>query len=137
MGDQAHGRYKAFLWVGIAYCLVAVLAPLALLWIGGSTWHMPAKGIWWSLMAGIVGSVGAFCVLLAFGALLLLWLIDWSASFAGPTMAKILHSVSITGHLQGFQRGVVDTKDVVFYLSFTFFTLFVTSRVVESRRWRR
>ena len=74
---------------------------------------------------------------LAFGGLLLLWLIDWSATFAGPTAAKILHSVSIIEHLQGFQRGVVDTKDVVFYLSFTFFTLFVTSRVVESRRWRR
>jgi len=68
MADQVHGRYKAFLWVGIAYFLVAVLAPLALLWIGGSTWHMPVKGIGWSLMAGIVGACGAFCVLLAFGA---------------------------------------------------------------------
>ena len=56
---------------------------------------------------------------------------------AGPTAAMILHSVSIIEHLQDFKRGVVDTKDVVFFLSFTFFTLFVTSRVVELRRWRR
>ena len=76
-------------------------------------------------------------VLLAFGVLLLLWLIDWSASFAGPTAAKILHAVSIIDHLQDFQRGVVDTTDVVFYLSFIFFSLFATSRVIESRRWRR
>ena len=76
-------------------------------------------------------------VLLAFGALLLLWLIDWSASFAGPTAAKILQYMSIIGHLQDFQRGVIDTKDVVFYLSFTSFTLFLTSRALESRRWRR
>ena len=76
-------------------------------------------------------------VLLAFGALLLLWLIDWSASFAGPTAAKILSYMSIIQHLQDFQRGVIDTGDVVFYLSFTFFTLFLTTRVLESRRWRR
>jgi ABC-2 type transport system permease protein len=76
-------------------------------------------------------------VLLAFGTLLLLWLIDWSASFAGPTAAKILSYLSIVQHLQDFQRGVIDTGDVVFYLSFTVFTLFLTTRVLESRRWRR
>ena len=76
-------------------------------------------------------------VLVSFGLLLLLWLIDWSASFAGPTAAKILQYISIVGHLQDFQRGVIDTKDVVFYLTFTFFCLFLTTRVLESRRWRR
>jgi ABC-2 type transport system permease protein len=76
-------------------------------------------------------------VLLAFGALLVLWLIDWSASFAGPTAAKILSYLSIIQHLQDFQRGVIDTGDVVFYLSAIFFTLFLTTRVLESRRWRR
>jgi ABC-2 type transport system permease protein len=76
-------------------------------------------------------------VLLSFGMLLLLWLIDWSASFAGPTAAKILQYLSFIEHLQDFQRGVIDTKDVIFYLSFIFFALFLTSRVIESRRWRR
>ena len=76
-------------------------------------------------------------VLLSFGMLLLLWLIDWSASFAGPTAARILEYLSFIRHLQDFQRGVIDTKDVVFYLSFIFFGLFLTSRVIESRRWRR
>jgi ABC-2 type transport system permease protein len=76
-------------------------------------------------------------VMLSFGLLLLLWLIDWSASFAGPTAAKILQYVSIIQHLRDFQRGVIDTKDVIFYLSFIFFSLFLTSRIIESRRWRR
>lgn len=76
-------------------------------------------------------------VLLSFGMLLLLWLIDWSASFAGPTAAKLLQQLSFIEHLQDFQRGVIDTKDVVFYLSFIFFALFLTTRVIESRRWRR
>jgi ABC-2 type transport system permease protein len=76
-------------------------------------------------------------VLLSFGMLLLLWLIDWSASFAGPTAARIIEYLSFIRHLQDFQRGVIDTKDVVFYLSFIFFGLFLTTRIIESRRWRR
>ena len=68
MGDPANGRYKAFLWVGVAYVLIAVLSPLAVLVSNGASWAMPMKGIIWSLIAGSVGAVGAFCVLLAFGA---------------------------------------------------------------------
>lgn len=68
MADSAHGRYKAFLFVGIAYFLTAVLAPLVLLKLNGASWQFPARGLWWSLVAGILGAIGAFCVLLAFGA---------------------------------------------------------------------
>lgn len=68
MADPVNGRYKAFLFVGIAYFLTAVLAPLAVLLINKATWNFPQGGLWWSLIAGIVGAVGAFCVLLAFGA---------------------------------------------------------------------
>ena len=113
----------------------------------------PAWGPIWSAYLGYLLLGGTFigvgmlassvaenqigAVLLAFGAPLRLWLIDWSASFAGPTAAKILQYLSIVAHLQDFQRGVIDTSDVIFYLSFIFFSLFVTSRVLESRRWRR
>lgn len=68
MGDPVNGRYKAFLFVGLAYFLTAVLAPLAILVASGASWQMPMKGMVWSLVAGIVGAIGAFCVLLAFGA---------------------------------------------------------------------
>ena len=68
MGDPVHGRYKAFLFVGVAYVLTAVLAPLALLLLRGAHWQMPARGIGWSLAAGVAGAVGALGVLLAFGA---------------------------------------------------------------------
>lgn len=67
MADPVNGRYKAFLWVGIAYFLTAVLAPLAMLVAQGSDWSFPARGALWSLLAGTVGAGGAFGVLLAFG----------------------------------------------------------------------
>ncbi|MEM7199042.1 MAG: hypothetical protein AAF628_02185 [Planctomycetota bacterium] len=68
MGDPQHGRYKAFFWVGIAYFLIAVLAPAGMLLAAGASWAMPMKGLTWSLIAGGAGAVGAFGVLLAFGA---------------------------------------------------------------------
>lgn len=68
MADPVNGRYKAFLFVGLAYFLTAVLAPLLILWINGADWSYPVKGMGLSLLAGIVGAIGAFCVLLAFGA---------------------------------------------------------------------
>lgn len=62
-------RYKAFLFVGIAYFLVAVLAPLFLLLKNGQAFSgYTANGATWSLIAGIAGAIGAFGVLLAFAA---------------------------------------------------------------------
>ena len=68
MADPVNGRYKAFLWVGIAYVLIAVLAPAAFMVANQASWSMPLKGLFWSLLAGAAGAIGAFCVLLAFGA---------------------------------------------------------------------
>jgi len=68
MKDAVNGRYKAFLFVGLAYFLTAVLAPLAVLVFRGADWNYPKGGMLWSLVAGIAGAIGAFCVLVAFGA---------------------------------------------------------------------
>lgn len=68
MNDPVNGRYKAFLWVGLAYFLTAVLAPLLLLVLRGASWSFPLKGVSWSLLAGLLGALGALGVLLAFGA---------------------------------------------------------------------
>jgi hypothetical protein len=67
--DPTMLRYKAFLFVGIAYFLVAVLAPLLLLMNKGQAFTgYTSSGAWWSLIAGMAGAIGAFGVLLAFGA---------------------------------------------------------------------
>lgn len=68
MGDPQNGRIKAFLFVGLAYFITAVVAPLAVLKLNGAGWDFTAKGVTWSLIAGTVGAAGALGVLLAFGA---------------------------------------------------------------------
>ena len=68
MGEETGAGFKAFLFVGLAYLLVAVIGSLIMLWQSGATWTFSGKGVTWSFIAGIVGAVGAFGVLLAFGA---------------------------------------------------------------------
>jgi gliding motility-associated transport system permease protein len=67
---------------------------------------------------------------------LLFWIVSWFADSAGPTTAQILSYLSITEHFDDFARGVIDTKHVVFYLSFISFGLFLTLKSVDTERWR-
>lgn len=95
MGDPVNGRYKAFLFVGIAYFITAVLAPFAVLVANGATWAFPMKGMGWSLLAGIVGAIGAFGVLLAFGAkgtpAVVMSIVFAGAPIVNAVVALILH----------------------------------------------
>lgn len=72
----------------------------------------------------------------AFGLLLLFWMIGFSASLAGQTLGDILTYISLTAHLEGFAKGVIGTDDIVYYLLFISLFLFLTLRVLESKKWR-
>ena len=73
---------------------------------------------------------------LTFGVLLLLWVIGWAAESASYTTREIIQYLSLTDHLDDLTKGVIDTKDIVFYLSFCVMGLFLTKMALESRRWR-
>jgi uncharacterized membrane protein YeaQ/YmgE (transglycosylase-associated protein family) len=103
MSDPANGRYKAFLFVGLAYFLTAVLAPLAMLVWNGAAWSFPVKGMVWSLVAGIVGAAGAFGVLLAFGAKGSPAVV-MSIVFAGAPVVNALYSLWLHPPAGGFQK---------------------------------
>ncbi len=62
--DPTSARMKAFLWVGIAYFLVAIVAPIWILKARGASWTFPTPGWSWSLIAGVAGAVGAFFLLM-------------------------------------------------------------------------
>jgi ABC-2 type transport system permease protein len=50
--------------------------------------------------------------------------------------SSVLARISMIEHMQDFVRGIVDTRFVVFYASLTIFFLYLTLKVVESRRWK-
>lgn len=104
-GTDPNARYKAFLFVGIAYFLTAILAPLAILLINGATWKFSGPGMTYSLLAGIVGAIGAFCVLLAFGAApkptFRYVPVVMSIIFAGAPIVNAVVSTTIEGNWSG------------------------------------
>ncbi|HWW03325.1 MAG TPA: hypothetical protein VNZ64_26720 [Candidatus Acidoferrum sp.] len=103
MNDPVHGRYKAFLFVGLAYFLTAVLAPLAILVLKGASWSFTAPGVGWSLLAGIVGAAGAFSVLLAFGAKGTPAVV-MSIIFAGAPIINALYALILHPPAGGWQK---------------------------------
>jgi ABC-2 type transport system permease protein len=74
--------------------------------------------------------------MVTFAVFLLLWVINWPASFAGPTTQNILNYLSITDHFDDFTKGVLDTKHLVYYFSVMAFGLFLTARSVDTERWK-
>jgi ABC-2 type transport system permease protein len=74
--------------------------------------------------------------ILSFGALLMFWIIGWLKSIVGPTAAQLVEYLAVTRHFESFAKGVLDSRDFVFYFVFILFFLFLTLRQVESYRWR-
>jgi ABC-2 type transport system permease protein len=78
----------------------------------------------------IVAGILTFCLLLG------VWTLGWADEpTAGPVM-KVLGYLAVTNHMEDMVKGVLDLKDVVFYLSFIAFGLFLAQQSVEGQRWR-
>ncbi|HWE51466.1 MAG TPA: ABC transporter permease [Bryobacteraceae bacterium] len=71
-----------------------------------------------------------------FSVCLLLWVLSWVSSYNEAPWAQAIAYCSILTHFEPFSRGIIDSKDVIFYLSAIFFGLFLTSRSLDSLRWR-
>ncbi|HEY1809628.1 MAG TPA: ABC transporter permease [Acidobacteriaceae bacterium] len=71
-----------------------------------------------------------------FGVILLFWVFSWVSSYDSSTWAQVLSYLSVPVHYESFGRGVLSSKDAVYYVSFIFLGLFFTARSMESLRWR-
>ena len=128
--------------------LAVTLIHVAMLFVFGKPeiWPVVTGYLGLLLMGGCFVSVGLLissltknqivAAMVTFAVFLLLWVIDWISQFTSPTMQNVLMYVSITQHLDDFVRGVLDTKHLVYYASFIGFGLFLTTRSVDTERWR-
>ncbi len=73
---------------------------------------------------------------LSFGCLLLLWVFGWAKAISGPVLGTVLEHISLIKHQSSFMGGLLDSRDVVFYLLFILFWLFLTLRFLNTRYWR-
>jgi len=131
-----------------AAMLGVTLIHVALLFsYGNPEWKVVVTGyIGLLLMGGCFISVGLLISsmtknqivsgMVTFAVFLLLWVINWIASFTGPTTQSVLNYLSITDHFDDFTRGILDTKHLIYYFSVMSFGLFLTSRSVDTERWK-
>jgi ABC-2 type transport system permease protein len=131
-----------------AAMLAVTLVHVGILFVfGNPEWRPVATGyLGLLLMGGCFLSLGLFVSsltknqiaagMITFAVFLMFWVINWIASSTGPTMQSVLNYLAITEHLNDFTRGVLDTKHLVYYVSFIAFSLFLTVRSVDSERWR-
>ena len=128
--------------------LAVTLIHMAILFIyGDPEWKPIATGyLGLLLMGGSFLSLGLFissltknqivAAMATFAVFLMLWVINWISTFVGPTTQTVLQYLSLTEHFDDFAKGVIDTKHVIYYLSFMAFGLFLTAKSVDSERWR-
>jgi ABC-2 type transport system permease protein len=146
-GEVLAGKYLASL------ALFALLLALTLLYPGLVAYFTRVE--WGPIFTGYLGLLLTGAVFLAvgvlvssmtenqivagfgtFGILLAFWIVGWGAEFAGGTLRGVLQYLSIGDHLDGFTRGLIDTKDLVYYVSGVVLALFLTLRSLDSKRWK-
>ncbi|PYS45206.1 MAG: ABC transporter [Acidobacteria bacterium] len=135
----------------VAFFLILLMAswlPMSVLYLYGS----PASGPIFSNYLGIVlygfalVGIGLFVStltenqiisgILGFVIALAMWFFDLLAARAEQPTKAIMEYLSVISHLQDFMKGVIVTSNIIFYLSLTILTLFLTYRSIDSLRWR-
>ncbi len=141
------GKWLGALMLYSCMLLIAV-ANLAVLFVHSTPdWRpVPVSLLGLLLMGGAMLAVGAFLSTLTnnqivagaltFGFLLLLWVLNWMSSFETSLVARVCDYLAISGHFEQFSRGVIELKDVLYYLSAIALGLFLSKRSLEALRWK-
>lgn len=98
------------------------------------------------LMSGVFLAIGLFmssltsnqliASILTFAIIAGLWFADGLASSLSGRLSEVVSYISIYTHFIAFSKGLIDSRDVIYCLSIIVFWLFLTVRVLESKRWR-
>lgn len=147
IGEIVAGK---FLSMVVFVCIMIGLTgiyPLILLSYGNPEVGMIASGYLGLLLLAITfASVGLLtssftenqiiAAASCFAILLLLYIISWPAETAGGAFGSVLKYMSLTEHFAEMVKGIIDTKDLIYFVSVIGVSLFLTERSVESVRWR-
>jgi len=141
------GKWLAAMALYASMLLFTALNFVFLFKYGHPDWKPLAIGyLGLFLQAGALLAIGTFISSLTknqiiagaatFAICILLWVMSAVSEFETATWAQVLSYLSVNSHLESFERGVIDSKDAVFYVTLTFLGLFFTARSMESLRWR-
>lgn len=146
-GEVILGKWLASVLLYAAMLLFTCLNFLFLFKYGNPDWKPMAISLLGVLLqAAALLAIGMFISTLTrnqiiagavtFGVCLLIFVLGWVGEFQYSTWAQVMTYMSTTTHMQSFLKGVIDTKDAIYYVSAIFLGLFLTARSLESLRWR-
>jgi ABC-2 type transport system permease protein len=146
-GEIIFGKWLAALTLYGVLLLLTALNFIFLFKYGNPDWKPLAIGyLGLLLQAGALLAIGMFISTLTknqiiagaatFGVCLLLWVLEWVSGYETSTWASVLSYMSVVTHAGSFSKGLLDSKDAVYYLTLTFLGIFFTARSLESLRWR-
>ncbi len=146
-GEIVAGKFMAAAAFMLIMIALAGLFPIILIIFGNPEIGVMASGYLGLAFISISFiSVGLFtssltqnqiiAAITCFGALLFLYVISWPAEAGGSTLSGLLRYLSLPDHFAQMVTGIIDTRDIVYFLSLIFVALFLTQRSVESARWR-
>jgi ABC-2 type transport system permease protein len=141
------GKWLAAMSLYAVMLGVSLLSMATLFVYGKPDWRPMAVGyLGLLLQGGCLLAIGTFistCTknqivagVASFSVCLLLWVLDWMSSFQDSVSAKAISYLSVLQHFDSFSKGVLDSKDIIYYVSAIFIGLFLTARSLESLRWR-
>jgi ABC-2 type transport system permease protein len=141
------GKFLATLLVIVLLLAATAVNIFLLSRFGALEWGPVLSGyLGLVLVAGAFVSLGLFtsaltqnqiiAAVLGFGTLLLFWIIGWIGSVAGSGVSGVVNYLSLLEHLEPFTRGVLDSRDLMYYLNFSAFFIFLTLRYLDSRKIR-
>jgi ABC-2 type transport system permease protein len=141
------GKWTAAVVLYGGMLLLSALNFLFLFKYGRPDWKPLAIGyLGLLLQAGALLAIGTFISTLTknqiiagavtFAVCLLLWILEWVTGFDTAAWARVMAYMSVITHFESFAKGLLDSKDVIFYVTLIFFGLFLTARSMESLRWR-
>jgi gliding motility-associated transport system permease protein len=146
-GEIILGKWLAALSLYGVLLLLTALNFVFLFKYGNPDWKPLAIGyLGLLLQAGALLAIGMFISTLTknqiiagaatFGVCLLLWVLEWVSGYETATWAQVLSYLSVVTHIGSFSKGLLDSKDAVYYVTLTFLGIFFTARSLESLRWR-
>lgn len=141
------GKWLASMVLYACLMGISLVNLLTLYAYGTPDWHPMMVGyLGLMLQGGALLSLGTFvssctknqivAAVAGFGICLLLWVLDWVSSFEASALYQVIGYLSVVSHFESFARGVIDSKDVIYYVTLTGLGLFLTARSMESMRWR-
>ena len=141
------GKWTAAVVLYGGMLLLSALNFLFLFKYGRPDWKPLAIGyLGLLLQAGALLAIGTFISTLTknqiiagavtFAVCLLLWILEWVTGFDTAAWARVMAYMSVITHFESFAKGLLDSKDVIFYVTLIFLGLFLTARSMESLRWR-